>query len=97
MKDVLNFILSLFALVYVAALVLGFTGIINLQALLGDLYFETIIYLPAFLLGALALVSFASKSFKLIFFVLTAIAVLALILFLIDPTFFGLIAWREYF
>lgn len=93
MKDVLNFILGLLALVYITVIVLNFTGLVDLSGLVGGVtLLEIMIYAPMFMLGAFALVTFASKSFKLIFFVLTVIVILALTLYLIDPTFFGLIA-----
>lgn len=93
MKNVLNFILGLLAMIYIIVFVLNFTGIIDLHGLLGGYYFELIfiIIIPIFLLGAFALVAFASKSFKLVFFILTVIALAVVIVILIDPTLFGLI------
>jgi len=92
MKETLNFILSILALVFVTLLTLSLMGIIDLAGLLGgSLYYNILVYGPSFLLGAFALVTFASKSFKLIFFVITVVVLLALIVLIIDPTFLGLI------
>lgn len=89
MKETLNFILSIIALLFIASFVLTAAEIVNVASFLGWQIFY--FYIPTFLLGAFALVNFATKSIKLVFFILTVIALIALVILLIDPTFFGII------
>jgi len=90
MKNILNFILSILALIYVAIIALFYIPIIDIS---GIITLETLslltTYVPVSLISAFALVNFADKSFKLVFFILMAIVFIAIVLVWIDPTIFA--------
>ncbi|MDD2445198.1 MAG: hypothetical protein PHX09_00035 [Clostridia bacterium] len=90
MKNILNFILSILTLIYVTIMALILVPIIDITSIIGlPILIEINRYGPLVLLSSFALVNFADKSYKLIFFILMAIVFIAIVLVWIDPNIFG--------
>ena len=92
MKGILNFILALASLVYLALFVimqLAVLGVIQTDIFLGDFMSYVMTYAPLILLSLFALVDFSTKSIKILFLIILIIVIIAGVLVIGFPSIFA--------
>ena len=91
MKGLLNFILAIASLVYLALFVimqLTTIGVIETEIFFSDFMSYFMTYGPLILLSLFALVDFASKSLKIIFLIILIVVIIAGVLVIGFPSIF---------
>ena len=92
MKGILNFILAIASLVYLALFVimqLAVLGVIQTDIFLGDFMSYVMTYAPLVLLSLFALVDFSSKSIKILFLIILIVVIIAGVLVIGFPSIFS--------